>query len=113
MIEWGRHVLIQANPDVVAYKMTTIELFPTLEHCIESTARAEFNLLAGRYLELGREDADLEAKLELLRDFLETADFPALRQESDFYLLVGESVKFIITDKDDMLTVRMEVIPSG
>ena len=91
--------------------MTTIEIFPTLEHCIESTARTEFNLLAGRYLELGREDADLEAKLELLRDFLETADFSTLRQESDLYLLTGKTVKFIISDRDGMLIARMEVVP--
>lgn len=88
--------------------MTTIELFPTLEYCIESTARTEFNLLAGRYLELGKKNADLEAKLELLRNFLETADFPTLRQESNLYLLAEKSVKFIISDRDGMLIARME-----
>ncbi len=93
--------------------MTTIELFPTLEHCIETTAKMEFNQLTGRYLDLGKEDAEIEAKLELLRDFLETADFRNLRQESNFYLIVGETVKFIITDKNDALTFRMEVIPSA
>ena len=91
--------------------MTTIELFPTLEHCIESTAKLEFNRLAGQYLDLGAEDSSLEARMELLRDFLETADFPTLRQESNFYLIVGEKVRFIISDKDDALTCRMEVIP--
>jgi len=92
--------------------MTTIELFPTLEHCIESTAKTEFNRLAAQYLNLGREDPLLEAKLELLRGFLETADFRTLRQESSFYLIVGEKVKFIISDKDDALTYRMEVLPA-
>lgn len=92
--------------------MTTIELFPTLEHCIESTAKAEFNRLAAQYLNLGREDPLLEAKLELLRDFLETADFRTLRQESSFYLIVGEKVKFIISDSDDKLVYRMEVLPA-
>jgi hypothetical protein len=92
--------------------MTTIELSPTLEHCIETTAKMEFNRLTGLYLDLGKEDADIEAKLELLRDVLEAADFRTLRQESNFYLIVGETVKFIINDKDDALTVRMEVIPA-
>ena len=73
----------------------------------------EFNRLTGIYLDLGKEDADIEAKLELLRDFLETADFRSLRQESSFYLIVGETVKFIITDKDDTLTFRMEVIAAA
>jgi hypothetical protein len=93
--------------------MTTIELIPTLEHCIETAAKMEFNRLTGLYLDLGKEDADIETKLELLRDFLETADFRSLRQDSSFYLLVGETVKFIITDKDDTLTFRMEVIPAS
>lgn len=92
--------------------MTNIELYPTLEHCIETTAKMEFNRLAGHYLDLGREDTEIEIKLQLLRDFLETADFPSLRQESSFYLIVGETVKFIITDKDDALTYRMEVLPA-
>jgi hypothetical protein len=92
--------------------MTTIELIPTLQHCIETTAKMEFNRLTGLYLDLGKEDADIEARLELLRDFLETADFRSLRQESNFYLIVGETVKFIISDKDDALTFRMEVIPA-
>lgn len=93
--------------------MTTIELFPTLEHCIESTAKAEFNRLASQYLDLGREDPAIEAKLELLRDFLETADFRKLRQESSFYLIVGEKVKYVISDSNDMLTYRMEVLPAA
>jgi len=93
--------------------MTTIVLIPTLGHCIETTAKMEFNRLTGIYLDLGKEDADIEAKLELLRDFLETADFRSLRQESSFYLIVGETVKFIITDKDDTLTFRMEVIAAA
>jgi len=92
--------------------MTTIELFPTLEHCIETTAKTEFNRLAGLYLDLGKEDAGIEAKLQLLRDFLEAADFRKLRQESSFYLIVGETVKFVISDKGDTLTFRMEVIPA-
>jgi hypothetical protein len=92
--------------------MTTIELFPTLEHCIETTSKMEFNRLTGRYLDMGKENTEIETKLELLRDFLEIADFRSLRQESSFYLIVGEKVKFVITDKDDTLTYRMEVIPA-
>lgn len=92
--------------------MTTIELFPTKEHCIESTARLEFNRLAGRYLELDKRDSKLEAQIELLRQFLETADFRGLRQESSPHLLSGEKVKYIISESDRGLTYHMEVISS-
>jgi len=92
--------------------MATIELFPTLEHCIETTARLEFERLISCYMELGKGDVEIESRLQLLHDFLEYADFRSLRQESDFYLIVGEKVKFIISNEEDALTCRMEVIPA-
>jgi hypothetical protein len=48
-------------------------------HCIETAAKKEFKRLMDAYF--AGEDAgpDLEARIELLRDFIETGDFAALR----------------------------------
>ena len=90
--------------------MHTLELYPTLEHCIETTARQEFTRLAADCLNKGGVDTEAEANIAILRDFLETADFGALRQESAFYLIMGEKVKFVLTDNGESLSCRLEVV---
>lgn len=90
--------------------MSKIELYPTLEHCIETTARQEFNRLVEDCLAKGSVDRDSEAKIEMLRSFLETADFHALRQKSDFYLIVGEKIRFVLADSEGTASYRLEVI---
>jgi hypothetical protein len=89
--------------------MQTLELYPTLECCIETAARQEFTRLAADCLNRGNVDSEGEAKIEMLRDFLQTADFGALRQESAFYLIVGEQVRFVLTDNGENLSCRLEV----
>lgn len=91
--------------------MSTIELFPTLEHCIETTARLEFNRLAGSYMESNKENAEIEAKLELLRCFLSTADFRTLRQQSEACLTAGKKVKFILSLHGTAVIHQMEEVP--
>jgi hypothetical protein len=76
---------------------TRIELIPTLELCIEGTARQEFKKSADEYMQSGRNDRKLEEKIELLRTFLETADFRKLRAESEKHLIEGKKVRFILT----------------
>ncbi len=88
--------------------MTTIQLYPTLDHCIESTARHEFNRLAAEYLKKGDACVENDNEIVLLRCFLEEADFPALRGMSEPYLLKGEKVRFVLTDEGG-LDYRMEV----
>ena len=86
-----------------------VELAPTLDHCIEATAREEYWSSVGRYLEGGHGDKTLEAKIELLRAFLESADFRKLRSQSERYLIQGTSVAFTIWCKGDELTCEMLV----
>jgi len=43
-----------------------------------------------------QEDKELERKSELLKAFLESADFRKLRRESEKHLIQGRTVKFII-----------------
>ncbi|UCH51880.1 MAG: hypothetical protein JSV54_03815 [Chloroflexota bacterium] len=76
--------------------MVQIELIPDLCHCIETVARKEYEKLARSYLQAGKGDSDFEDKVELLRDFLESADFRKLRKQSEEYLLKGQNIKFIL-----------------
>lgn len=75
--------------------MIEIELIPNLEHCIETTARKEYQRLMLEYLG-GKGASDFEDKIELLRTFLETSDFRQLRKESEAELLKEKKVKFIL-----------------
>jgi len=76
--------------------MDYIELFPSLSHCIETTAREEFWNSVNRYMESGQKDDELEEKIELLKAFLESMDFKKLRSESERQLIEGKTVKFVI-----------------
>jgi hypothetical protein len=75
---------------------TRIELIPTLELCIEGTARQEYKRSADEYMRMGKKDRKLEEKIELLRMFLESSDFRRLRSESEKYLVEGKKVRFIL-----------------
>ncbi len=88
---------------------TRIELIPTLDLCIEGTARQEFKKSADEYMQLGRKDRKLEEKIELLRLFLETADFRKLRAESEKHLIEGKNVKFILTSEKGKPRYEMKI----
>ena len=77
-------------------EMDQIELVPDLSHCIETVARREYENLARNYLQSGKGDSELGEKIELLRSFLESADFRKLREQSEGYLLKGQKVKFVL-----------------
>jgi hypothetical protein len=70
--------------------MDFIELFPSLSHCIETTAREEFWNSVNQYTEGGQEDKKLEERIELLKAFLESMDFKKLRSQSERYLVEGK-----------------------
>jgi hypothetical protein len=85
-----------------------IELIPTLDHCIESTAKKEYHRLTLEYLG-GKGPADFEDKVDLLRTFLETSDFRQLRKESEAELLKEKTVKFILRMDKGEFTYQMVV----
>jgi len=62
--------------------MLKVELIPDLSHCIETVAKREHTAVSKQLLTYGRRNKDLEEKLEILRLFLETANFKKLRAES-------------------------------
>ena len=90
--------------------MDDIELFPSLSHCIETTARDEFWNTVNQYMEGGQEGNKLGEKIELLKAFLESMDFKKLRSLSERHLLKGKQVKFVISWKDGKLGYEMVVI---
>jgi hypothetical protein len=76
--------------------MVQVELTPDPSHCIETVARKEYQNLVSGYLQAGKGDSEFEDKVELLRSFLESADFRKLRKQSEEYLLKGQNIKFIL-----------------
>jgi hypothetical protein len=89
--------------------MDCVELLPSLSHCIETTANEEFWDSVNQYMESGREDKKLEEKIELLKAFLESADFKKLRSQSERYLVEGKKVKFVVCWKEGELNYEMVV----
>ena len=53
--------------------MMEIKLEPSLTHCIETTAKREYERVLGQLLKGKEEDSQLAEELELLRIFLESA----------------------------------------
>ena len=88
-------------------EMDQIELVPDLSHCIETVARKEYENLARSYLQAGKGDSDFEEKVELIRTFLESADFRKLRKRSEQYLLNGQNVKFVVYRKSGKTKFNM------
>jgi hypothetical protein len=76
--------------------MLKIELIPDLTHCIETVAKKEHANILSRLLAPGGKDNKLYEKLEILRLFLETADFEKLRSESEKQIVEGRSVRFVV-----------------
>jgi hypothetical protein len=89
--------------------MDFVELSPSLSHCIETTAKEEFRNSVNQYMENGREDKNLEEKIELLKAFLESMDFKRLRSRSERYLVEGKGVKFMICWKEGKPSYEMLV----
>jgi len=71
-----------------------IRLEPTPSSCIETVAKKEYERVLSILLGAREEDPLLAEELELLRLFLETADFGSLRSRSDEFLLAGRRVEF-------------------
>ncbi|MFU8795807.1 MAG: hypothetical protein ACNA7X_00720 [Dehalococcoidia bacterium] len=90
-------------------RVNQVELLPSLEHCIETTARDEFWSSVSRYLEDGLGDRELEGKIELLKAFLEWAGFGSLRSQSEKYLLEGKKVRFVVRWQEGRIDCRMVV----
>ena len=86
-----------------------IELRPTLSQCIETVAKREYWRSVEEYLKAKTGDKDLEQRIELLKSFLETADFKALRSQSERYMTEGKRITFTVFIEDGKPCHRMSV----
>ena len=84
-----------------------IELIPTASRCIETTAKREYWKSVNEYLKKANEDKRLEKKIELLKAFLETADFGMLRQQSEKHIMDGKQVSFNLSMRYGKLWYEM------
>jgi len=82
--------------------MPKIELIPDLEHCIETVVKREYATMLKQLLAPGQADNELQEKAEVLRFFLETADFKRLRSESERQLIERGRVRFVIYLEEGM-----------
>ena len=73
-----------------------VELVPDLAHCIETTARREYQDTVRRLMSADPITDNLKEKAEILRLFLRDADFRRLRAESEEHLLRGRSISFVL-----------------
>ena len=76
--------------------MHQIELVPDLSHCIETVAKKEYQKTVERLLNTVETSNELEEKAEILRLFLQAANFKKLRTESEKYFASGRKVKFVV-----------------
>lgn len=70
-----------------------IKFEPSLSHCIETLAKNEYEKVLNQLLKAKQEDGQLAEKLELLRLFLESADFSQLRGRYEDILSAGRRVE--------------------
>jgi hypothetical protein len=89
--------------------MSTIELTPDMTSCIETVARREYNDAARTLMTATFPDEAIKERTEVLRLFLETADFRKLRAESEKHILNGKRVKFVVSLEDEQLRYEMLV----
>lgn len=90
--------------------MMEIKLEPSITHCIETIAKREYERVLGLLLKGKEEDVLLAEELELLRMFLESADFGQLRSRCEELLLAGKRVSVRLTSGSLQPKYRVELI---
>lgn len=91
--------------------MLQIEFAPDLAHCIETLARKEYNGIVRQLLVSVKVKGKLREKAELLKSFLEIANFKKLRGESERHLFEGRHVKFLIYADGGVPKYEMRISP--
>jgi hypothetical protein len=85
-----------------------LEIYPDLSECVETKARKEYNRLSSLLL-AGSNKTGLAEQLEVLRLFLDTADFRALRSESEKFLIEGKTVKYLLSKRFGKMCYEIRV----
>ncbi len=79
-----------------------IRLEPDLAHCIETVAKKQYERVLSALLKGHHEGRQLEEELELLRLFLESADFGSLRSRCEELLLQDKRVRVRLWSTEGM-----------
>lgn len=72
------------------------------DHCIETAAKLEFKKLMDEYFETDNDTGLLEDKIEVLREFIESADFVHLRGSDQRLSGEIETVVYITKENDEI-----------
>jgi hypothetical protein len=91
--------------------MIEVELVPDLSNCIETVAKREYQETVQSLMSSEDVRDEMKAKMEILRLFLERADFRKLRAESEAHLVQGKRVTFIIHLEDGKAEYEMHTSP--
>ena len=88
-------------------KMAGIELRPNLSSCIETVSKKEYERTLSLLLKEGGVDEKLGERLEVLRLFLESADFGHLRSQYERYLTEGKEITFLIYPEEGRVSYKL------
>jgi hypothetical protein len=88
-------------------KMVCIELKPDLSSCIETLSKKEYERTLNLLLRQKSVDEKLGERLEVLRLFLESADFGHLRSQYEGYLTEGKKVTFLIYPEEEKVNYKL------
>ena len=89
--------------------MVYVELRPNLSNCIETLSKKEYEQTLNLLLKEGSVDEKLGERLEVLRLFLESADFGHLRSQYEGYLTEGRQVTFLIYSEEEKVCYKLVV----
>jgi hypothetical protein len=76
-------------------------------HCVETAARKEFKRLMDAAFDEPGDSPEQEARIELVRAFLASADFPALRASDP--RLGGEVDAAVVLSRGPLGEIKMEI----
>lgn len=76
--------------------MTEISFEPDLETCVETLAKGEYEAALREVLDTAEPGDDVATRVAVLREFLESADFGALRSAYEPHLARGDRVAITV-----------------
>jgi len=86
-----------------------LKLEPDVSHCIQTVAKKEYEKVLSLLLKNDQADVEKEETLELLKLFLESADFGKLRMRCDEFLLKGKRVAVTLKSCSKANTYEIEL----
>lgn len=98
----------QGPTAAVGRETAEVVLVPDVSHCIEAVARSEYQKCVAASLRPEPQDPAVGIRLQILKGFLEQADFPRLRRESEPLIRASRPVRFRVVLAGERAQWRME-----